>query len=206
MPKPIRFYLDFASPYAYFAMPGIERLASEHGRALEWRPILVWAVIKAQGIAPPMQAPARLRYFLTDMARSAAFHGRPYRHPSKFPLSAHRAARLYHAVAANDPETAMAFGRSVFTAFFAQDEDVSDEAVLIRLAGEHGIGAGAAREAMDGASGRERLAAAIDAAVADGVTGSPFFIVDGEPFFGADRLPQIAWRLAGDAATSGAKG
>ena len=48
---------------------------------------------------------------------------------------------------------------------------------------------------MNGPLGRARLAAAVDAAVADKVCGSPYFIVDGEPFFGADRLPQIAWRL-----------
>ena len=49
---------------------------------------------------------------------------------------------------------------------------------------------------MEGPLGRERLAAAVDAAIADKVCGSPFFIIDGEPFFGADRLPQIAWRLS----------
>ena len=204
MPEPIRFYLDFASPYAYCALPGIEKIAAEHGRELEWRPILVWALLKAQNIPPPMESPTRARYFLTDMARSAAFHALPYRHPSKFPISAHRAARLYQAVAQSDPAKARAFGKAALTAFFTRDEDISDAEVLIALAAKEGIEAGAAREAMDGPLGRERLAAAIDAAVADGVTGSPFFIIDGEPFFGADRLPQIAWRLSQGAATTAA--
>ena len=56
---------------------------------------------------------------------------------------------------------------------------------------------------MKGPIGRQRLAAAIDAAIADKVCGSPFFIVDGEPFFGADRLDQIAWRLSPHASCEG---
>jgi 2-hydroxychromene-2-carboxylate isomerase len=202
MPEPIRLYLDFASPYAYFALPGIERLAAAHGRAIDWRPVLVWAVLKAQKIAPPMEAPARLRYFLTDMARSAAFHGLPYRQPSKFPISAHRAARLYYAMAETDPGAAQAFGKAALAAFFTRDADITSEDVLVGLAEAQGIAADVARAAIDGPTGRERLAAMIDMAVADGVTGSPFFIVDGEPFFGADRLPQIEWRLSGTAGTS----
>lgn len=202
MAGPIRFYLDFASPYAYCALPGIERLAAQHDRELEWRPIMVWAVLKAQGIPPPMQAPARVEYFVADMKRSAAFHGLPYRHPTKFPLSAHRAARLYHALAAEDEALARAVGREFFTAFLTRDEDISDADVLTAIAARHGVSPETARAAMDEELGRERLADTIDAAVADGVVGSPFFIVDGEGFFGADRLPQIEWRLAGSAATS----
>lgn len=194
---PIVFYFDFASPYAYFAADGIERIAAENGRTVEWRPILVWAVLKAQGIPPPMDVPAKRAYFVTDMVRSAAFHGLPYRHPEKLPLSAHRAARLFHAIAVDDAETARAFARAAFTAFFVAGEDISDEAVVLRTAHECGIGSAAAREAIEGTAGRTMLADAVDRAVADGVCGSPFFLVDGEPFFGADRLPQIAWRLSG---------
>ena len=193
---PIVFYFDFASPYAYFAADGIERIAAGHGRTVEWRAFLAWAVLKAQGIAPPMDVPAKRAYLVADMIRSAAFHGLPYRHPEKLPLSAHRAARLFHAVAADDPATARAFARAAFSAFFTEGADISDEAVVLRTARQCGIGGAAAREAIEGPSGRALLAAAVERAVADGVCGSPFFLVDGEPFFGADRLPQIAWRLS----------
>ena len=198
MAEPIRFYFDFASPYAYFALDGIEGLAAQHGRSVEWRPILVWAVLKAHNIPPPLDTPARRSYFVTDMPRSAAFYGIDYRQPEKLPLSSHRAARLYYALAERELEVARAFGRDVFSSFFACGEDISEEIPLTRIAGRHGLDASVAREAMDGEIGRRRLAAAIDAAVADNVTGSPWFIVDGEPFFGADRLSQIGWRLSQD--------
>ena len=83
MATPIRFYLDFASPYAWFALDGIERLAREHGREIEWRPVLIWAVLKAHGIAAPMNVPAKRDYLVADMVRSAAFHGVPYRAPDQ---------------------------------------------------------------------------------------------------------------------------
>src|SRR4051812_38742616 len=114
MKTPIRFYLDFASPYAWFALDHVERLAEQHGRELEWRPVLIWAVLKAHGIAAPMNQPVKREYFISDMVRSATFLGVPFRHPSKLPLSAHLASRLYYAIAKHDPLKARAFGRDVF--------------------------------------------------------------------------------------------
>ncbi len=114
MAEPIRLYLDFASPYAYFAVDAADRLAAEHGRSVVWRPILLWAALKAQGVPPPMDPPPKRAYFLADIARSAKYHGLPYAAP-ELPLSSHRAARLYHAWEARDPAAARAFGRDVFS-------------------------------------------------------------------------------------------
>jgi 2-hydroxychromene-2-carboxylate isomerase len=196
MAAPILFTFDFASPYAYFALDRVERLAAAHKRSVEWRPVLLWAVLKAQAIAAPLDAPAKRDYFLTDMPRSAAFYGVDYRQPETLGLSSHRAARLYYALADSAPDLARAFGRAVFSAFFAEGVDISREDELVRVAAGLGVAANLALGAMNADVGRSRLAAAIDAAVADKVTGSPFFIVDGEPFFGVDRLPQIEWRLS----------
>jgi 2-hydroxychromene-2-carboxylate isomerase len=196
MAAPIRFYFDFASPYAWFALDGIEKLARDHDRVVEWRPILAWAVLKAYGVAPPMDVAVKREYFLADMARSAAFYRVAYRQPSKLPISSHCASRVYHTIACDDLERAKAFGRDVFASFFVTGEDIADENVVMALAERRGIAPDEAREAMKGRIGRQRLAVAIDAAIADKVCGSPFFIVDGEPFFGADRLDQIAWRLS----------
>lgn len=193
--EPIRLYFDFASPYAYFALPGLELLAEEHGRELEWRPIILWAVMKAHGIAPPMDVPVKRDYFITDMKRSAAFYGVPYRHPDRLPVSSHLPARLYWHLAQIDLSTAKEFGRSVFQAFFTAGEDITNDTTVVGLAVQLGLDEATARDAMSGPVGREKLAAMVDLAIADGVCGSPFVIIDGEPFFGADRLPQIAWRL-----------
>jgi 2-hydroxychromene-2-carboxylate isomerase len=192
-------WFDFASPYAYFAFDAAEQLAAVHNREIELRPILAWAVLKAQSIPPPMDSPARRTYLLADMARSAAFHNIAYRAPTKFPLSAHRAARLYYTLAEEDQKRARSLARDLFSAYFTADMDISETAVLSEIAVRHGITSQAAMAALEGETGRARLAEAIDKAIAAGVCGSPWFEVDEEAFFGADRLPQIAWRLAGKA-------
>jgi 2-hydroxychromene-2-carboxylate isomerase len=187
---PIVLWFDFASPYAYFALDAAERIAADHGRALLWRPFLLWAALKAQDAPAPMDLPAKRAYLLADMARSAAFYGLPYQAPSRFPLSAHRAARLYYTLAERDGALARAVGRDVFAAYFREDADISDPATLAAIAARRSVAA------IDDEVGRRRLAQANDEAVAAGVYGSPWIEVDGESFFGADRLPQLAWRLS----------
>lgn len=197
MSEPVHFYFDFVSPYAYVALDGIEAVGAEFGRKVEWHPILVWAVLKAHGISAPMEAPVKRDYFLHDMKRSAAFHGVPYQDPVKLPMSSHMAGRLFYATRQSDPDRAIALARRVFAAFFTERKDVSDEAVLIGLAAEAGIEEDAAREGMKGPQGRALLEEAIGQAVAAQVVGSPYFLVGGEGFFGADRLPQLRWHLSG---------
>lgn len=196
MAGPIRFWFDFASPYAYFASAKIDAIGAEFGREVEWRPVLLWAVFKAHGIAPPMDVPVKRAYFLRDMQRSADFFGLPYREPVKMPLSSHLAARLYYATAQDNADKAVALAHRLFRAFFAERKDISDEAVLADLAADAGISAKAAQEGMRGPTGRALLEQAVENSIADAVVGSPYFVVEGEGFFGVDRLPQLRWSLA----------
>lgn len=193
---PIRFWFDFASPYAWFSMDRIGELAARHGRELELRPFLLWAVLKKQGIHPPGEAPAKWDYIVRDMKRSAAFFGVPYVHPDQIPFSAHRAGRLFYTIRERDPERADQLAYAIMRALFAEGRDIADPDVLRKIAAAHGLEREEADTAMEGAEGRALLAASVDEAAADGVCGSPFILVDGEPFFGADRLPQIEWRLS----------
>lgn len=197
MAGPIRFYFDFASPYAYFAAAELDRIGEEFGRPVERRPILVWALLKALGIPAPMDPPAKRDYFLKDMRRSAAFHGLPYRHPVKLPLSSHLAARLFHGCHDRlSRGLADVLARRLFDAFFVENKDISDEATLVAIAGEIGISEAETLEGMHGQVGRARLEAAVREAIDAGVVGSPYVLVDAEGFFGADRLPQLRWFLA----------
>ncbi|MFC5419859.1 2-hydroxychromene-2-carboxylate isomerase [Bosea eneae] len=195
MPGALRLYLDFASPYSYFTLHSLARLADEHGRALELRPILLWAVFKQQGVANPLEKPARRRYFLEDVTRSAEFFGLPFRIPEPLQISAHLAGRLYHAWTATRPQDGLRLASEIFEAFFARAEDITDPAVLAALPCLSGETPEAIRVMIDGPKGRQRLSDAVEEACAANITGVPFVTLDGESFFGADRLPQIAWRL-----------
>jgi 2-hydroxychromene-2-carboxylate isomerase len=196
MPGPIRFYFDFASPYAYFAAGEIDAIGEKFGRTVEWRPILMWAVLKAHGIAAPMDVPVKRGYLLHDMKRSAAFFGVPYVEPVKLPLSSHLAARLILATGMKDARAASTLTQRLFKAFFADRRDIADEETLIGLAGNVGIERDDALSSMKGNEGRTLLEHAVVDAVKSGVVGSPYFLVDEEGFFGADRLPQLKWFLA----------
>ena len=196
MADPIRFYFDFASPYAYFALSELDAIGGEFGRPVEWRVVLMWPILKAHGIFPPMDAPVKRAYLLHDMKRSARFMDVPYVHPVKLPLSSHLAARLYYGVEQQVPGRGRAFGERLFRAFFTEQQDISDAETLVRLAREFGLSEAQALEGMNGASARALLEQAVNEAVCARVVGSPCFIVDGETFFGADRLPQLRWHLA----------
>ncbi len=195
MPGALRLYLDFASPYSYFALGPLARMAQEHGRALELRPILLWAVFKQQDVVNPLEKPARRRYFLEDVTRSAEFFGLPFRMPAPLQISAHLAGRLYHAWTATRPQDGLPLASEILEAFFARGENITDPAVLTALPCLSGEAPETIRAMIDGVEGRKLLGEAVDEACIAGVTGVPFVTLDGESFFGADRLPQIAWRL-----------
>jgi 2-hydroxychromene-2-carboxylate isomerase len=195
MPGALRLYLDFASPYSYFMLGPLVRLAEEHGRALELRPILLWAVFKQQGVVNPLEKPARRRYFLEDVVRSAEFYDLPFRVPEPLQISAHLAGRLYHGWTVKRPQDGLRLASEIFEAFFARGEDITDPAVLAALPCLASETPEAIRTMIDASEGRQRLGETIDEACAADVIGVPFVTLDGESFFGADRLPQIAWRL-----------
>lgn len=196
MAAPIRFYFDFASPYAWFSLGEIERIAAAHDREVEWKPIIVWALLKAHGIAPPMDAAVRRAYMLADMERSARYYQIPYTQPERLPVSSHLAARLFHTLAENDVARAKSFARSVFEAYFISGLDISNEQVIVHVAARHGMPIAAAQAGIRSEEAKKRLTEAVEQAARDGACGSPFFVIDGEGFFGADRLPQLEWRLS----------
>ncbi|PWR22162.1 2-hydroxychromene-2-carboxylate isomerase [Zavarzinia compransoris] len=195
MAEPIDFYFDFASPYAYFLAEPLASLAAAHGRVLNWRPLMLWAVLKEIGLPPPLDNAVKRRYVLADMARSARHVGKPFALPDRFPVSSHLPARLFHELAADDPAGAVRFAHRVFKAYFTEGADLGDAAVIEALALDCGI---ARERARAGEAGRALVLRAIDQAVAAGVWGSPYVVIGAEAFFGADRLPQIEACLRGD--------
>lgn len=198
MADPIEFWFDFGSPYAYLAAERLPAIVAAHGRRLQWRPVLLFAVLRKLDLPPPMGHSAKRDYLLMDFERSARHLGVAYRHPTRFPVISPWPARLFHAIAARDEDAAAAFAAAALRAAFRDDQALDDLPALMALAERFDDrGAAALQAAADGEAARAPLAARIDEAAARGLFGSPFVIIDGEGFFGADRLPQIEARLAG---------
>jgi 2-hydroxychromene-2-carboxylate isomerase len=196
MPQPIEFYFDFSSPYGYLASEKIDDLAARHNRKVKWRPILLGVIFKQTGGAPLTTLPLKGEYSLHDFRRSARFLDVPYTHPEAFPLATQHAARTYYWLHDQDCATARAFAHGVFRALYRDGRNISDLEVVLEVAARQGADRDTLREALDGPALKERLKRECEAALAKGVFGSPYIIVDGEPFFGADRLPQIERWLA----------
>lgn len=189
--KPIDFYFDFSSPYGYIAARLLDGFEQRIGRPVTWRPILLGPVFKLTGQPPLVQIPIKGDYAKHDFARSARLHKVAYRHPEKFPISTVAALRAFYWLGDRDPNKARSFAMSVFDAYFVQGRDISSPQLVVELAQPAGVDAGELARALEDPAVKERAKREVDAAIAAGVFGSPYFVVDGEPFWGVDRMPMV---------------
>lgn len=196
MAAALDFYFDFSSPYGYLAATKIEALAAKHGRGVNWRPILLGAAMKVTGGLPLPQIPLKRDYAMRDFVRSARFHGAPFRVPSSFPISTVPAVRAFYWAQGKDPARAVALAKALYAAYFADDIDISRVEEVIRIATGIGFGADEVAAGIGDQAVKDRTKAEVDAAIAKGVFGSPFIVVDGEAFWGMDRFDQIEKWLA----------
>ena len=197
MKHPVQFWFDFSSPYSYIASEWIEALAARHGRTVQWHAILLGVTFQAAELRSPVSYPIKREYSLRDFARSARFEGVPFRQPEPFPIPTQNAARVFWWLAdTRGMDVAAAWARAGLRAFFTRGVALDDAAALKRLAAESELDADEAERIWSDPAWKERLKRANEAAVAAGVFGAPFFLVDGEPFWGNDRKSQIERWLA----------
>ena len=198
MAAPIEFWFDFSSPYSYLASEKIEELAARHGRGVAYKPTLLGVIFRTTGGVPLTElVPPKATYFAHDFERSARYAGVPFRHPSVFPIPTVNAARAFLWLQAQDEARAARFLHAAFRAYFAQDRNLAEPEVLAALAGEVGTDAAALARGMQEPAVKDRLKALVDESIARGVFGAPTIFVDGEMFWGHDRLPQVERWLAG---------
>ena len=189
---PIDFYFDFSSPYSYIASEWVDAVAARHGRTVSWHAILLGATFQAAELKSPVSYPIKREYAIRDFARSARHAGVPFVLPEKFPVPTQNVARVFWWLHDEvEPARAVAWGRAGLRAMFTRGVDLSDAAQLKALAAEFGLDAEAAERVWQDAHWKTRLKRENDAAIAAGVFGAPFFIVDGEPFWGHDRRGQM---------------
>lgn len=196
MSAPIDFYFDFASPYGYIAAQAIDALAERHGRTVNWHAIVLDANFQSLERIRIPSSVMRSDYIRRDVERLAVYMDVPYKTPSSLGLHTEMAARLFHWFNDRDPEQGRTFARSVFKAYFVDDRNIAQAEVLQELCSTEHISPNELQALANDSATRARLKAEIDLAEARGVFGSPFFIVEGERFWGNDRLPQLERWLA----------
>lgn len=194
---PVEFFFDFSSPYGFLAAQKIVPLAARYGRTVDWNPVLLGVVFKQTGSQPMTEIPLKGEYARRDFARSARFHGLPaFRLPSRFPIPTQVPARIVTWVKQTSPELVEPVSLALYRAYFQDDIDISAPDHALFAAAGAGLNADDARLAIDTPVVKDALKVAMERAIARGVFGSPFLIVDGEPFWGVDRLDQVERWLA----------
>jgi 2-hydroxychromene-2-carboxylate isomerase len=196
MAKTIDFYFDFSSPYGYFAACRIDALAAKHGREVDWRPFLLGVVFKTTGGAPLPSIPLKGPYALRDMLRTAKFLGIDYRFPAVFPISSVAPTRAFYWLQGQDPQRARALAKALYRAYFVDGVDISKPEETISVCARLGLNAEDVRTGMNDPALKERTKGEVDRALAAGAFGSPYIVIDGEPFWGSDRFDQVDQWLA----------
>jgi len=192
-PAPIDFYFDFISGYGYLASLRIEALAARHGRRVDWHCMLLGvAVMKTMGLKPLLETPLKSDYVLRDFARYQRRHGLALARKLLDPVMDPRpAARAFCWVKRHHPGREAAFAHALFDRYWRLGRDLSVSDELAALAPPLGLDEAALRDGIAGDESRNDLRASVAASLERGVFGSPFLIVDGEPFWGSDRLEQL---------------
>lgn len=193
---PIEFYFDFNSPYGYIAAHLLDDLAAKHGRTVDWKPILLGAIFKVTGGKPLPEQPMKGEYHERDFVRSATLHGVEFNFPSSFPFSPVAASRAVYWAKDQAPQNGRKLGLALYQAALRDDRDISSPEVVASVASEAGLDKEAVLAALQDGEVKARLMREVEEAIGKGVFGSPYVIVDGEPFWGVDRLDQVDRWLA----------
>ena len=191
----VTFFFDYSSPYTYLASTQIERVAAEVGATIEWRPILLGALFKTIGNAVvPIQAASvpRRRYLNQDLDDWAAHWAVPFRFASRFPMMTVLPLRMTLALPLAQRTPLI---HALFRAYWVEDRDISDAAVLLSVASELGLDGAALLEGATSPDVKAALSANTTSASEAGVYGLPSFLVDDQLYFGQDRLDFVAEAL-----------
>lgn len=191
MAEPIAFYFDFSSPYGYLAAQAVDAVGARQGREVDWRPFLLGVLFKSTGQQPLLSIPLKGDYARHDLARSARLMGVPFQVPSPFPFMSVAACRAYYWLSDRDKAQAKALAKAVFHAAFGEGRDMSGAEAVVGVAEGLGVPRADLTAALQDQAVKDRLRAEVEAGAAKGVFGSPYFIADGEPFWGHDRLGEV---------------
>ena len=189
--RPIDFWFDFASGYAYFAALEIEDFGQRVGRPIAWRPYTLGTAFKATGVRGLSSTPLKRDYARRDWHRIARLRGVDFRLPDHHPSVALAATRVFYLIDAADPEQAKTVARALFVAYFTRGIDSGNLDHVLAVAASLGLDTAALAAGAVAPETKEKVKRISEDAVALGVFGSPFFMVDGEPFWGWDRMPMM---------------
>ena len=195
----IDYYIAPNSPYVYLGHARFQAIAKAAGATIRVLPVdLGGKVFPISGGLPlNKRAPQRQAYRLVELKRFSEWLDVPLTlQPKYFPVAADDAAKLIIAVDLKDgTDAAMKITAAVLRAVWVQERNIADEATLASLLAEQGLPS-ARLEESHSQTVHERYEIDSQLAIDAGVFGAPSYVVDGEIFWGQDRLDFLQRRLA----------
>lgn len=192
----LEFWFEFGSTYSYLSATRIETAAEEASVTVGWEPFLLGPIFAEQGWddSPFNIYPAKGRYMWRDMERLCEGHGVPFAKPSRFPRNGLLAARVACLARATSELWLPGFVRAVFQANFVEDQDIGDAAEVVSMLDGLGLTGARIVEQANSPDNKQRLREQTRRAGELGIFGAPSFVVDGELFWGNDRLEDaLSW-------------
>ena len=195
----IEFFFDCSSPWTYLAFHNIMPLAREFEAAIVWRPILVGGIFNTinPSVYRSREKPvaAKVRYAKKDLADWARMAGLTIVRPTIFPVNSVKAMRGCILLEREGKLTA--FARAVFEAYWTEDRDIADDAVLADICARLAIDAAAFFAGISDPAIKNELKLNTDELIERGGFGSPTMFVDRDDmYFGNDRLELLRAALA----------
>lgn len=195
--KSVHYFFTPVSPWTYMGHARFVQMAEQHGARILLRPVDLGRVFPVSGGLPlAKRAAQRQTYRLKELARWREFRGVPLNiHPKFFPAPADDAARLIIAAdLALGTAAGLKLAEAIMRAVWAEERNIGDAQTRATIVAEQGLDAAALAAVAD------QAATAFDAyteeAIAAQVFGAPWYLVEGEPFWGQDRLEFVERALA----------
>jgi len=148
-------------------------------------------VMQVMGLKPLMETPLKKDYIAHDKPRMARLLGVPMVQPDMQGMSSVNAQRAYLWLLDQQPTAARRFAHGAFQRLWVHGQGITQDEDLRQLCDAVDVDAAAVLQAIRADSAKQALREAVDQAIARGVFGTPFFIVDNEPIWGVDRLWMI---------------
>lgn len=191
--KTLTFWFDYQSPYAFLAWQQLPELVKTHGLALRPVPVLLGGLLKSVDQKGPAEIPLKRAWVYTDALRSAAMAGIMMQFPPLHPYNPLAALRATVQVAQEAPEKLELLITDLFAASWQAGHDLSKWKTVAGVLANHGLPC--SEEAIQAPSIKDGLRCKTEEALAAGVFGVPSFGLEGQVFWGHDRIAHLDYLL-----------
>ncbi len=193
----IAYYFATLSPYCYLAGNRLEEIAGKHGATITYKPFdIVAGFGRTGGTAPADRHPSRIEYRAQALVREAKKQVMPFNlKPAHWPTNGAPAAYAFIAAQNAGGGDLGKLAQVIFRSVWADDKDIAEDEVVRACLTEAGFDPTLADSGL--LDGAETYSRNLEQAVEAGVFGAPFYIVEGQKFWGQDKLDDLDMHLAG---------